>query len=376
MQDITHQYNNKGLVTVSEATNLLAAGVLRTTHAYDAQGRDTLELNQVKVGNNWVNESRTRIKYDQQGHMTYFAIFEWNRETNQWEIGAATRHTHTYDSNNRLSQSVSAEYEENNWNDISKSVYEYAGSSLVPVSITSYERMEGAWVADERMTELVYTQNQFEQSYILQLYDGGAWFNNARHTFSYSFNAAANTTTVTEVVDAFQNNTWVPGYRTTVEFMAGDYLVSLKSEVYENNQWIVDAGNSEITQIQKDAAGSITDIVFRFFDEEAGQEVNFLRFAFSDFINVTVTGVKDDVLAGATQLYPNPVTDKLHVALDAAKVQDATVSIHSITGQKMYERSSLRGEATIDLSTFPGGVYLVRVTGPDNAGFTKKIVKQ
>nr|MDA3865656.1 carboxypeptidase regulatory-like domain-containing protein [Salinivirgaceae bacterium] len=56
-------------------------------------------------------------------------------------------------------------------------------------------------------------------------------------------------------------------------------------------------------------------------------------------------------------LYPNPVQTELQVAVDAVSI----IEIYNVSGKRMLETQVIE-QKTIDVSTFPKGVYVVRLT--------------
>lgn len=74
-------------------------------------------------------------------------------------------------------------------------------------------------------------------------------------------------------------------------------------------------------------------------------------------------------------LYPNPVSDLLH--LELSDISDVSVSIFSITGQKVLSDivvgSGILFSKTYDLTALDGGTYFVKVSSEDKI-YTKKII--
>ncbi|MDA3867181.1 MAG: T9SS type A sorting domain-containing protein [Salinivirgaceae bacterium] len=56
-------------------------------------------------------------------------------------------------------------------------------------------------------------------------------------------------------------------------------------------------------------------------------------------------------------LYPNPVQTELQVAVDAVFI----IEIYNVSGKRMLETRVVE-QTTIDVSAFPRGVYVVRLT--------------
>lgn len=58
-------------------------------------------------------------------------------------------------------------------------------------------------------------------------------------------------------------------------------------------------------------------------------------------------------------IYPNPVRNELRIAHELAPVQDFWVEIVSPGGQ-VFQRQRMRGDASLDVSTLPAGIYFLR----------------
>jgi hypothetical protein len=77
-------------------------------------------------------------------------------------------------------------------------------------------------------------------------------------------------------------------------------------------------------------------------------------------------------LANSVKLYPNPVTDKLHIEMQN---NDATnLIISNIDGRQLMVFDLVSGDKSIDMSGLPNGVYLVSIYNQKNLITTKKIV--
>ncbi|ALO13955.1 hypothetical protein L21SP5_00275 [Salinivirga cyanobacteriivorans] len=83
---------------------------------------------------------------------------------------------------------------------------------------------------------------------------------------------------------------------------------------------------------------------------------------------VALTGLQQKGIV----IYPNPVNDMLNIDFSNRKVQKLTIS--DISGKPIFEKTQLQGIEGIDLSNFPGGIYLVSIVA-GNEIITSKLVK-
>ncbi len=378
----TYTYNNQGLwQTITERSLITNQETDRTIDiVYDAQGRQLESIHQA-WNNAWVNETRSRNEYDaQSGQPKLSTEEEWRN--NSWQLESGTRYTYTTGTGNRVEQTLTESYESGAWVNSSRTVNTFSGSGTNPVTSTTSEWDNGAWVVTDRTTDITYYENGQVKSYIEEVYDEEeeAWVK-SQYTLTYSEDAAKNTSTITIVQADMVGENWVPASRTSIvtlttgeTYLGAQSFSELKSEFAIGNEWML--AFHLLAEITRDANGNITELIAKNYDLETEAYENLTRFVYSDFINLNTTSAENEVLASALQLYPNPTHDNLSIALDLSKVQGASLSIHNLTGQKVLELASLRGETVVDLGHLPSGVYMVRVTGTNKAGITRKIVKQ
>ena len=71
-------------------------------------------------------------------------------------------------------------------------------------------------------------------------------------------------------------------------------------------------------------------------------------------------------------LYPNPTTGLLRLTLPAGPT---TVQLLSVLGQELRSYALHQPAATLDLSSYPAGVYLIRIQN-DQGAATYRVVRQ
>ncbi|TXK52822.1 T9SS type A sorting domain-containing protein [Pontibacter qinzhouensis] len=378
----TYTYNTQGFwETVTERAlpeNELTKRSIDIT--YDGQGQELQRINQVRTGTAWVNHTRERTEYDAINNMLKLMVTDqW--VANTWQLQGGSRHTYTTGAGNRIEQSLTEEYENGAWVNDSKIVYTFSGSGTMPVGSTTSEWQNGAWVETSRTSQIVYENGQMVSA-VEEYYDDEEeeWMS-SKSTITFSADATKQTAT-TVITQAMQlGQDWFPVLRLTLTtFTSGETYLGpqniseIKTEVNMGTSWAIFTHLT--TEITRDNDGHITQLIAKNYDEETEEYVNLSRFVYSDFITLNTTSAENEVLAAALQLYPNPTQGNLKIALDPTKVKDASLSIHNLTGQKVYELASVRGEALVDLGQLPSGIYMVRVAGANNAAITRKIVKQ
>ena len=94
---------------------------------------------------------------------------------------------------------------------------------------------------------------------------------------------------------------------------------------------------------------------------------------------VTVTQQSGTGLSELTEadvkLYPNPVIDNLILSLPNMSDQ-WRFSIYNMLGIEIYSSNVTNSITTIDMSKYPAGVYIIKISLPDQGIITKKFIKQ
>lgn len=91
-----------------------------------------------------------------------------------------------------------------------------------------------------------------------------------------------------------------------------------------------------------------------------------------------VTAINDvKVLENGISLYPNPSTGLVTMTLNLEKAQTLNVDLVNILGQKLngyvIKNASVAQQANFDLSSYPNGIYLFKISS-NNVTVTKKVV--
>ncbi len=102
---------------------------------------------------------------------------------------------------------------------------------------------------------------------------------------------------------------------------------------------------------------------------ECGQSVSSTR----KFTTTTATSI-DVIDSISMDIFPNPASSKLHIEIDENLVID-DLSLFTVTGQKLTENLQNTFQQTIDVSNFPSGTYLLRVTS-NGAVYTERVIIQ
>ncbi len=98
----------------------------------------------------------------------------------------------------------------------------------------------------------------------------------------------------------------------------------------------------------------------------------------ADFRFGLVTGIADDQLQQALQVFPNPTTETLHLDLNHEEIGNVNITIHDLLGrvvwQQTYSKSAFSWQQSIDASRWASGTYLLHIETP-KAKAVRKVVK-
>ena len=126
-----------------------------------------------------------------------------------------------------------------------------------------------------------------------------------------------------------------------------------------------------------------------FFSVDTGQTwTSFVavNFPISVFIHPNVTGVTVPSVSttyvknfdGSFEIMPNPTSSQANIKIELSENQDINVVLFDVTGkalQTFNEKSVINAQYSLDLSSYPNGVYFVRLIA-NKQMITQRIVKQ
>jgi hypothetical protein len=88
------------------------------------------------------------------------------------------------------------------------------------------------------------------------------------------------------------------------------------------------------------------------------------------------TGISENNVSANLFLYPNPVSDELHIGFIDSENEKAILTLTDVLGQVIYQKQiNTNVPNTLSVSTIPQGVYFLKVETP-NGKATKKIIKE
>lgn len=91
----------------------------------------------------------------------------------------------------------------------------------------------------------------------------------------------------------------------------------------------------------------------------------------SDVLTVTDNVLFQD---GSFKISPNPSKNKLNVKLPASS-ENMTLEVFDVLGKRIHKSTITQLEASVDVSTWKSGIYLVKVSN-EKESQTKRFIKQ
>jgi hypothetical protein len=111
------------------------------------------------------------------------------------------------------------------------------------------------------------------------------------------------------------------------------------------------------------AKGSVSE--YSFWDESPFNGINYYRLRLTEAsgqysYSSVVTAVVKGGTGFALEAYPNPTSGQVTVKTIGERTGHATISVTDLIGKVLYQQAIDSEETSINLQSFPAGVYLVR----------------
>ncbi len=285
----------------------------------------------------------------------------------------AYREEYTYDDQHRLTEMLYSIPGNGDFMHAQMEVYFYDGDSPAFDHVIIYNYHD-TWVAEYKVTDFVWYDEPFglPLSYMIWISEEMAddwekhneveWFPMMRATYNYHPTLLE----PIEVVDEmFFDESWLPFFRRITTYNEYNYKVRYEEEYnvsFEGEEWMTDEGYW--FEGLFDAGGQPLSLTLRLYDwwYEEWQEEHMFLFGYASDDPPTSVSRPDNTGQQIARVFPNPATDLLRVSF-VQNCQDASVAILNMGGQKVRQISASggTGEYTIDVSTLPQGIYLLRV---------------
>lgn len=333
----------------------------RTTYVYDEYDYYLImEMTEIKDDDNWQNFSVLNYEYDFSGNVLEI-LAEMYLYGDVWVPDAKA--SFSYESG-ELSEVIYQYWEDGNWMNETKEVYNYAGDVT---TILFWDWNGTTWSSDELWT---YTDDGMGTIELLVQYmEGGAWQNDERVTYEKQFTGAL----ISILYEDWVNNAWeneqYVGYiyqpdgndKGVAFWVNGAWQLKYQFEFdYENynaihgvclekddDQWIPADGDIEM-----------------FYDEYAAAKIFYGHEV--DMTYIDLTSLKENTQAANFKVYPIPAESE--ILIEADDFQKA--EIYSLSGQKLVESQSEK----MNVGALSSGIYLLKVFDRAGNAETQKLM--
>lgn len=337
-------------------------GEYRTTYTYDEYDFYLIEeMTKVNEGPDWEYFYRITYEYDFAGN-----VIEKLGEIDMgagWENDAQA--FFTYDGEN-LSEVVYQEWENGNWVNDTKEVYNYNGSVI---TVLYWDWNGNNWASDELYT---YTYDDLSVELVIQYMQGGAWQNDERQVRMFDMDGKTE-----EILDQnWAGTDWVNDDLTNYIY-EGDVFITKTVKDWTGTAW-EDDKKFTYTYDGNGNAVNGTSFVFGGYDYGWVQEDGDIEMTFGYGANsleyygymveieyVDLTGMNENAQVGFV-VYPVPAQGEIFI--EAEGFQKA--EIYSLTGQKLME--SLRDR--MNVSALSSGLYIMKVYDREGGCATQRFV--
>lgn len=320
----------------------------RNLLAYNDQHLLTEDVSQIYSGTTWNNTTRSVTTYNNLGYEIEYRSEQWNGTA--WVLSTGQQITYEMDGDRlRVATFKNWTPATSTWVNSTRETYTYSGTDQRYSSFIA-EQWNNAWVYLSKM-DVSWNGNNVAQ-FISYAYEGGAWVPTGKITYDWG----ENNSSVMVMYTYLGTDTWLQSMRTTTNFDSHGNQTLSQVEMYFGNAWMmISATRYQLTY----AGNNLTMRITQSFDTV--QWANILKEVFSNFASLgTDVNLIPDV--GLT-VFPNPAGQQALVRISLPESGDFTLSILSMTGQKISEES-LSGQGSdinyqLNLEKVPPGSYLI-----------------
>ena len=319
----------------------------RVTYEYDENELYLVtELYEVFWDGIWQEYEMISYEYDFNGNVLELLVLDFDGE--EWLEMA--RASFTYE-DGMLSESVSQWFEDGEWVNVEKAVYNYNGDTW---TILYWDWNGTTWSSNE-----LYTYNKTEENIelLIQYMQGGAWQNDEQQFFTLDFDEHVTSILVQE----WQNNAWVNGERTTYDYANGVFDTKIEEEwtgaAWETTRkytYVYEDGNATtgLCWVKEDGDFVAGDGEIEMAYDYSADSKSFWGFEVN-MTYVDLTSVNENSQVANFKVYPVPAETEIQIEVEGFQKAE----IYSLTGQLMLE--SLHN--TLDVCSLASGVYLLKV---------------
>lgn len=370
----TYTYDNQGRLTMRlYADPITAVPMAREITVYDAYGNEIENRGEQFNGSTWdvIFGYKQLITYNPQNLKTEVIYQLWNSGMGQWEN--EMREQTVYNASNQALSVTNSDWESatNSWIFMDRMNLSHVNGTATSLVMQEYNgnTWDDVMRAQHITWRLLY---ETPSAYELQLYDNGLWLNAEKYQATYDANGGH--------VGVYQewdlmNNIWAKSSRETETLDVNKNFTGWLDETWDAaaNAWVVDGEERQVLTY------SGQDITERLFQDSWGSTTATLtdreKEVYSNFQTFNVSGVKPALPELDVNVYPNPASGLVHIALPARK-GSLTASLLDVTGKELLHKTFRNEEESVlNIEALPKGIYLLNLQTETGAA-VKRLIKQ
>jgi len=118
---------------------------------------------------------------------------------------------------------------------------------------------------------------------------------------------------------------------------------------------------NSLNSLLQDSIGTLNQAIVEWFEitENLLDSIDWLRQALVDCENSNNTNIVGEHVSSPLQVFPNPVTDKLHITHEWQSGD--VVELFDMNGRRVFSAQPNNYQFTIDMTPFPNGTYILRI---------------
>lgn len=304
----TFQHDTAGLITCRTIYSTLSNDIPgRTLWTYSNKGKNIEKLNQEKSNGVWENTEKYDSFPGADGNDTTGKYYTW--KNGQWRLINAT--SYTYTTKGQRLTAVTTNYDTTRPGDpatvgFRDSFTYYSDGYLMIHYVSSYEKISKSWF-------LLYS-------------DSFAYFPD-HHLLS-------------DANIAYNNDKPVPG--------------TLDIIYYNEDGSVRQQKNHSIRET------FYTDGKLKTSIETNVNNTTITEYYYGTYPYTSIVQAGD--IRSGYRIFPNPVTEKLHISIGAAGNLPAKITLYSYTGQRLLFQTIHEPEYSLDVTPYKPGIYLLIIT--------------
>jgi hypothetical protein len=324
-------------------------------NTYDANNNNTIYCYQTWNGSSWENVYQYIFTYDANNNETGGLYQEWNGSAweNNWQYFC------TYDAKNNETSELYQEWNGNAWENNWSGTFTYdAKNNMISVIGQSWN---GTTWENSSLSTCIYDVNNNLTGQLTQTWNGNAWENDSRYTYNYD----ARNNRTNSLGQTWNGTSWENDYQNINTYDASNNKTSELSQEWNGTAWL----NSIQKIYTYDANNFIVSYSFKMWIE-VGTAIMLGDSTY--YYYHTAIGINDlTVPKKSLTVYPNPAFTNITIET----ITKGCLSILNLSGQQLLQREITEPTTTVDISTLPSGVYIVKLVGKKGVQMGK-VIKQ